>query len=323
MVLSDPRKGIFPDDATTVMEFGGTANISGMSDAALILISSGIDSLNTTEHEVKFNKGTWYNAFDNRSSEQNLRIPVTSYVNGSGNSVSVQSTIRKMNSDYLVNRNAILVVEQNRSAGELSPTDKIPALPGVPDLQAPPSTLITNLTPGTSTFRIALHSNPEGALVFVDGTYMGKTTPYILEADSGKMYTIRFELDGFLPAERNLTVDNDTTLCADLYSEVYSTKGRSDELIEDREMTHSGGLYINSRPGPAVISLDGIQMPRKTRLSSMDLKKVPTPCGSRLNRRILISGKDQELRMKIRRCMYTRTASCRSMSRRILHGQKN
>ena len=49
-----------------------------------------------------------------------LRIPVKQYLNGSGNSISIESTIRKMDADYLVNRNAILVIEQNRSAGAIN-----------------------------------------------------------------------------------------------------------------------------------------------------------------------------------------------------------
>ena len=79
-----------------------------------MLVTTGIDTLNTTEHVVKFNNGTWYNAFDNLSVSNVLRIPVTSFLNLSGNSASIESTIRKMDADYLVNRNAILVIEQNQ-----------------------------------------------------------------------------------------------------------------------------------------------------------------------------------------------------------------
>ena len=57
-----------------------------------------------------------YNAFDNLSDANVLRIPVKSWLNVSGNSVTIGSTIKKMDADYLVNRNVILVVEQNLSA---------------------------------------------------------------------------------------------------------------------------------------------------------------------------------------------------------------
>ena len=91
-----------------------------------------------------------------------------------------------------------------------------------------------------------------------------KQLPLTVEINSSEQHRIRLELDGFLPAERNLTVTNDTTVCEHLYSEVYSTKGRSDEMVPERDTTRHGGLYINSRPGPAIISLDGIQMPQRT-----------------------------------------------------------
>ena len=123
------------------------------------------------------------------------------------------------------------------------------------------TTPVSNSTP---TSRLSLHSDPEGALIFIDGTYLGKTTPFTYEINSSDERRIRLELDGFVPAERNLTVTNDTTVCEHLYSEVYSTKGRSDEMVLEREQTHHGGLYINSRPRPAIISLNGIQMPQIT-----------------------------------------------------------
>ena len=111
---------------------------------------------------------------------------------------------------------------------------------------------------------LPLHSDPEGALIFIDGIYLGKTTPYTFEVNPGDEQRIRLELDGFVPAERNLTVTNDTAVCEHLYSEVYSTKGRSEEMVLEREKTHNGGLYINSRPRPAIISIDGIEMPQRT-----------------------------------------------------------
>jgi len=276
VILSDPRKGILPEDATTSMAFGGTANISGTSNSSLIMVSTGIDSLNTTEHKVKFNNGTWYNAFDSLSAAGTLRIPVKQYLNGSGNSVSIQSTIRRMDADYLVNRNAILVIEQNRNAGAINEPDPGNITPVPPVFPAPLSTLISTLAPdSSSTCRLTLHSNPEGALIFVDGSYLGKTTPYVLEENPGDQHTIRFELEGFVPVERNLTVHNDTLLCENMYSEVHSTKGRSDELVQERDLTHHGSLYVNSRPSEAIVSIDGIVMSRKTPAIIYGLKEGP------------------------------------------------
>ena len=67
VLLSDPKRGILPKDAATSVEFAGAVNTTENYDADLILITTGIDKSNTTEHVVKFNNGTWYNAFDNLS----------------------------------------------------------------------------------------------------------------------------------------------------------------------------------------------------------------------------------------------------------------
>ena len=265
VILSEPKRGILPGDATTSIAFAGALNTTENPGADLILVTTGIDAVNTTEHVVRFNKGAWYNTFDNLSTPSVLRIPVTSFLNLSGNSASIESTIRHMDADYLVNRNAILVTGQPASAGADPDTNLTDLTPGQPVLgnSSPLSDqLVTSNS--TPTCRLSLHSDPEGALIFIDGNYLGKTTPLTVEINSSDQRRIRLELDGFAAAERNITVTNDTTVCEHLYSDVYSTKGRSDEMVPERDTTRHGGLYINSRPRPAIISLDGIQMPQKT-----------------------------------------------------------
>jgi hypothetical protein len=265
IILSDPKRGILPKDAATSIAFVGAINTTKNPDAVLMFVTTGIDTINTTEHLVKFNNETWYNAFDNLSVSDVLRVPVTSFLNLSGNSASIESTIRKKDADYLVNRNVILVIEQNRSAGADTESNVTNLISDqsifVNSSYSLNTTLVSNSTP---TSRLSLHSNPEGALIFLDGIYLGKTTPLTFEINSPDQRRIRFELDGFVPAERNLTVMNDTAVFEHLYSDVHSTKGRSDEMVPERDETHHGGLYINSRPRPAIISLDGVQMPQRT-----------------------------------------------------------
>ena len=265
VILSEPKRGILPKDAATSIAFVGAINATENHDADLILVTTGIDTLNTTEHVVKFNNRIWYNAFDNLSVANVLRVPVTSCLNLSGNSASIESTIRKMDADYLVNRNAILVIEQHMSASSDTESNPKNLTPDQSIFDNSSFLVNTTLTSNnTPTSRLSLHSDPEGALIFLDGIYLGKTTPYTFEVNPGDEQRIRLDLDGFVPAERNLTVTNDTTLCEHLYSEVYSTKGRSEEMVLEREKTHNGGLYINSRPRPAIISIDGIEMPQRT-----------------------------------------------------------
>jgi hypothetical protein len=265
VIFSEPKKGIFPKDASTSIDFSGTVNISKTIDADLFLVATGFDNMNSTEHGVKFNNGTWNNLFDNISVANVLRIPVTPWLNESGNSALIESTIRKMDADYLVNRNAILVIGQNRSAS-LDTGSNATNLTHDQSITVNSSFVLntTQAPDNPPACRLALHTNPEGALIFFDGIYLGKTTPLTVTMNSSDEHRIRLELDGFIPVERNLSVSNDTTVCEHLYSDVYSTKGRSDELVTEREKTQNGGLYINSRPGPAIISLNGVQMPQRT-----------------------------------------------------------
>ncbi|MCK9593388.1 MAG: PEGA domain-containing protein [Methanoregula sp.] len=274
IIFSDPKKGIFPKDAATSMTFGGTVNFSKTISADLMVIATNIDTSNTTEHSVKFNNGTWNNPFDNQPGAQILRIPVTPWLNQSGSAAFVESTIRNLDADYLVNRNAILVIGQNQSVGADTESNRTILSPDQSVfVNSSPLLNTTPLSNNTSTCTLSLHSDPEGALIFVDGTYLGKTTPLTLKMNSSDERRIRLELDGYVPAERNLGITNDTTVCEHLYTGVYSTKWRSDELVPEREITHNGGLYINSRPRPAIISLDGIQMSQRTPVVLAGLKE--------------------------------------------------
>ncbi len=114
VIFSQPENGIFPKDATTSIAFGGAVNITETRRADLIVFSTNHDAVNSTEHVMRFNNGTWDNPFDNSNRSNILRIPVTPFLNASGNSATIESTIRKMDADYLINRNAILVIEHNQ-----------------------------------------------------------------------------------------------------------------------------------------------------------------------------------------------------------------
>jgi hypothetical protein len=273
VILSQPKKGIFPGDATTSSAFAGTVNSTERGNADLMLVSTGIDTLNSTEHVVRFNNGTWYNAFDNLSSTTVLRIPVKPYLNVSGNSASIESTIRKNDADYLVNRNAILLIEQNLGMNRDNVSDTANNTSEERNLTDSPDPNTTRPPETPAACRLLLHSDPEGALIFLDGNYLGKTTPYTIEVNPGEQTRIRLELDGFVPSEQNLTVYNDTTLCQRLYAPVYTTKGRSDELVAERDTVHYGGLYVNSRPGPSYVYIDGIRLSKRTPVVIYGLKE--------------------------------------------------
>jgi hypothetical protein len=273
VILSRPEKGIFPSDATTSSAFAGSINMSESSTADLMLIATGLDSSNKTEHVVRFNNGTWYNAFSELPGPDILTIPVASYLNTSGNSVSVESTVRKHDADYMVNRNAILITGQAPELASILPADPATISPFLSNLIDFRRINTTAPVDSLSACRLTLHSDPEGALIFLEGNYLGKTTPYTVEVNPGDKNRIRLELDGFVPIEQNLTVYNDTTICQKMYTPVYTTKGRTDDLVPEPGGVHQGGVYVFSRPGPSFVYIDGVRVSRRTPVVVNGLKE--------------------------------------------------
>ena len=227
------------------------------------LVSTGLDQDNTTEHTVRFNDKNWHNFFENPNASLIRSLPVMSYLNETGNTAHIQSSIRSRDSDYLVNRNAILVVEHQGS--EHSEITRNSTTSGIERLAPPDDMSDTPLLMNESdTCQITLDSDPEGALVYLDGIYQGKTTPHILDARKGDRHTVRFELDGYMPSETSFIANNSTFIRPSLYAPVHTTKGRLNEIPEDPDGIRYGGLYITSRPDGATISIDGTETGKTT-----------------------------------------------------------
>jgi len=257
VISSLPEKGLLPEDCKTSYAFSGTVNMSTAGNASLYLVSTGLDQDNTTEHAVRFNEATWYNIFDNQSASIVMQLPVRMYLNETGNTAEVQSSIRFQDADYLVNRNAILVVEHK----EPNSSAIVRNASTTTESQHAPFTDAIDMYPiknESQRFQITLDTDPGGALIYVDNIYLGKTTPYSLDVNEGDFHTVRFELDGYEPSETSFTVANSTSIHTSLYNPVHTTKGRLTEMPEDPDGIRYGGLAVNSRPNGAIISLDGI-----------------------------------------------------------------
>lgn len=274
VILSLPEKGLLPDDCETRYSFSGTVNMSTAGNASLYLVSTGLDQDNTTEHAVSFNEGKWYNLFDNRSASIVLSLPVLTYLNETGNTADIQSTIRSQDADYLVNRNAILIVEhQDPNSSAIIRNESMSG-----QSQRAPFTDAIDSSPlmnESRSCRITLDSDPGGALVYLDGIYLGKTTPYTLDVGKGEHHTVRFELDGYGPSETSFTAANSTSIRLSLYATNapgHTTKGQLKEIPEDPDGIRYGGLSIISRPNGAMISIDGIRTGKNTPSVIMGLK---------------------------------------------------
>jgi hypothetical protein len=271
VISTIPKKGLFPDECQTDYPFSGKINMTTVRNAQLSLVSTGLDLDIRTEHTVKFNNQAWQNIFDSNSTPGLVHFPVTNYLNETGNAATVESSIRSLDADYLINRLAILIV-QDKDAGP-------PAV--VEDTSTPanehtdPSFDLSEPLPRmneSSRCEIELDTDPEGALIFVDGRYLGKTTPYTLDVEKGESHTIRFELDGYSPSDVEVMATNSTCIHTSLWAPVYSTKGRLPEDLLDPDGIRYGGLYIHSRPHNAAISLNGIETGKITPAVFMGLE---------------------------------------------------
>lgn len=277
VIFSQPEKGLFPDNSKTSYPFSGTVNMSIADDAGLYLISTGLDHDNSTEHTVSFNDKKWYNIFDteryfdNESNSSFIHLPVRTSLNETGNAATVQSSISSQDADYLVNRNAFLIVEHTDLTSPASVHNT--TMSEQVQLGLPDSALDSPLEMNESRCcKILLDSDPEGALVYIDGTYLGKTTPSSLDVKKGDTHTVRFELDGYFSSTIQFTAMNSTSIRPSLWAPVYSTKGRMVEEPEDPDGIHYGGLYVHSRPHSAMIFINGVDTGKTTPAIFMGLE---------------------------------------------------
>jgi hypothetical protein len=230
------------------------------------------------DNESVYDIGSIYNnrtVFDNDSVFENNRtfsvthLQVRSYLNETGNEATVQSSIRSQDADYIVNRNAFLIVELNEpnSSALNSTTSGHNRDASSPDAADP------HLPANESTScHVYLDSDPEGALIYVNDTYSGKITPYTLDVRKGDSRTVRFELDGYSPSVIQFLALNSTNVRESLYTPVHSTKNRLIEEPYDPDGTRYGGLYIYSRPRSAAISINGIATGKTTPAVFMGLE---------------------------------------------------
>ncbi len=275
-VLSQPEKGVFPGDTETRYSFSGAVNMSTAGDAYLYLVSTGLDYNSSTDHMLSLNEKNWYNILDNDTVYDNQSIleagrvfenenlfennqtfsvahlQVRHYLNETGNDAVVRSAIRTSDPDYIVNRNAFLIVEYPESNSSARNATLAGYLRNVSASGGPSEANESDCC------RITIDSDPEGALISIDGSSIGKATPYTLEVPKGETHTAGFELDGYTCSDVQFYAMNSTTIRQSLYAPVHSTKGRLVTEPDDPDGTRYGGLYIHSRPHSATISINGV-----------------------------------------------------------------
>jgi len=104
-------------------------------------------------------------------------------------------------------------------------------------------------------FTASIDSIPAGAAVFLDGQPTGSTTPCELTMSSAVEHTIRVEKDGYQPSKRGITGPAEMEF--HLLPVSPAPTGTTTSAPEPAA-SHHGGLFIQTYPEQAEITIDGI-----------------------------------------------------------------
>jgi len=104
-------------------------------------------------------------------------------------------------------------------------------------------------------------SEPEGALISIDGEYTGKTTPAILHDLSPGTHTVSLAAEGAAPFDAVLSLSGEQTLTVDFSADSYTLL---DGLVEVETYDGTGSIFVNSKPDGATIVLDGRELQWRT-----------------------------------------------------------
>ncbi|MDK2975076.1 MAG: hypothetical protein PWP08_1447 [Methanofollis sp.] len=150
----------------------------------------------------------------------------------------------------------------------LSPGN-VSGIPGASGVSVEPTVTATTPTPvdiTTMQFDLAFLSNPPGALVYLDGEYLGSTTPVTLHAIAGGNHTVRMVLDEFDPVEETVRLahDDEVYLTFDTGASTFGKEMCSVGCLRAWEENRYGGVYVDSYPEEADVYVDGKKIDRKT-----------------------------------------------------------
>ncbi|MBN1193805.1 MAG: DUF3344 domain-containing protein [Methanomicrobiaceae archaeon] len=119
-----------------------------------------------------------------------------------------------------------------------------------------PAEMTVNSTGASNS--LSIRSNPPGALISLNGTYLGKTTPATTGPLEVGEYRIRLELEGFRPVEQDIVLTEDTCIDLDLSPRdvPYLNRLKYDMIDQIPEVSVVGGVRVESVPSGAEIYID-------------------------------------------------------------------
>ncbi|WP_062399038.1 PEGA domain-containing protein [Methanogenium cariaci] len=103
-------------------------------------------------------------------------------------------------------------------------------------------------------------SNPPEALITLDGTYTGETTPSVLTDITGGSHTLTLSREGFGVSEKEILLTDDSEIRFDLSPGTYGlNKLKFEGYVKNGYDEGIGGVYVTSYPegGHGYIWTDG------------------------------------------------------------------
>jgi hypothetical protein len=114
---------------------------------------------------------------------------------------------------------------------------------------------------------ISIVTDPAGAMITLDGAYMGVITPFVLEDVPSGRHTLRLDLADYAPYETSFNLEEDTTVAVSLDPE--NPNLEEDQVCLDLAAMQglegrSGGILVEATDEGADIYIDGKKIDKKT-----------------------------------------------------------
>jgi hypothetical protein len=136
-------------------------------------------------------------------------------------------------------------------------TPDISLLRAVNNTPAPVLTVMPTPTPVPEpVFNLSVDSDPEGALIVINGNRTG-TTPYVITGLKNNTYTLTLTRAGYLVYNEVVTLETDKTLDIRLtptMDTLFVTPGKSEA------QNRYGGIYVTSFPDNLDLAVDGVEV---------------------------------------------------------------
>lgn len=139
----------------------------------------------------------------------------------------------------------------------------IPVLPDDTDDGDYISPQITMIDQSNLTYDLTVRSNPPGALIILNGEYIGRVTPFTINDLRGGRHSLELTCHDYHPVHHEVDLTMDMTVVKDLLP----LRSGLDHFKVPDPMDYEaeyGGIYIDSRPDGADIYLNGRRIERQT-----------------------------------------------------------